>query len=131
MGVRFVRGFTLIELMVVLAILAIIMAVAIPAYQSQVRHSRRTEALQGLSNCELQQERWRADHPQFGTDVEVPCPAPSAYYTVALSNRTATTFTYTATATGDQTKDTQDGKACSSLTIDQNRTKGANVECWK
>ena len=131
MGVRFAHGFTLIELMVVLAILAIIMAVAIPAYSSQVRHSRRTEALQALSNCELQQERWRADHPEYGTTAQVACPAPSTHYTIALSNRTATTFTYTATAVGAQQQDTQDGKDCKSLTINQDRTKGANVECWK
>ena len=127
MGVRFVRGFTLIELMIVLAILAIIMAVAVPAYQSQVRHSRRSEAMQLLSGCALQQERFRADNPQYGN---IACASTTTNYTIAISNVTATTFTYTATAQGDQTHDQQEGTSCTPLTINQARTKTPAV-CWK
>lgn len=128
------RGFTLIELMVVLAIMAILVAVALPAYNSQVRHSRRTEALQVLQDCALRQERYRADNPTYGTAVQAGCQtAPSTYYTFTVTGNTATAFSAIATviATTDQARDKQEGVACSPLSLNQARAKGPNPVCWK
>lgn len=68
---RQIKGFTLIELMVVVAIVAIIAAIAIPSYQSQVRKSRRADATSNLGDIQLRQERWRAERATYGTLVEL------------------------------------------------------------
>jgi len=59
------KGFTLIELMIVIAIVAIIAAIAIPAYGEQVRKSRRAEASRFVGDMQLSLERWRAENPSY------------------------------------------------------------------
>ena len=61
------RGFTLIELMITVAVVAILAAIALPSYQEQVRKSRRSEAISTLGELQLRQERWRANNPSYGT----------------------------------------------------------------
>lgn len=66
---RRIRGFTLIELMVVIAVVAILAAIAIPAFTQQIRKSRRAEAMHGLSELQLKQERWRASNATYAADM--------------------------------------------------------------
>jgi type IV pilus assembly protein PilE len=104
------NGFTLIELMVVAAIVGIIAAVAIPSYKDQVRKSRRADAKAELMILAQEQAKHRVTNTSFdSTD-----PADLSYYTVTVA-ATATTFTITATAKGDQAKDT----GCTTLTVNQ------------
>ena len=51
-------GFTLIELMVVVAVASILVAIAVPTYQSQIRHSRRTDAKTALLDMAVRQEKY-------------------------------------------------------------------------
>jgi type IV pilus assembly protein PilE len=103
------KGFTLIELMVVLAVIAIIAAIALPSYTEQVRKSRRTDALRSMGEIQLSLERWRAENPCYGQSAVSPCPtftasgtyptAPvSDYYTIQFSSPAPTTTGYTITA---------------------------------
>jgi type IV pilus assembly protein PilE len=151
------RGFTLIELMIVVAVLAIIAAIALPSYLNQVRKSRRS-AIEGyMQQIALMEERYRADcwtySGSFGT---YSCPAASggvsgplgtnpyapttAYYTITFvsGQDTATTYKFQAVAasTGGQNKDrAYDGQDCSTLTYDFGVTTAGVVTkgpatCW-
>jgi type IV pilus assembly protein PilE len=53
-----VSGFTLIELMVVVLVAAILVGIAVPSYQSQVRHSRRTDAKTALMDAAVREEKY-------------------------------------------------------------------------
>jgi type IV pilus assembly protein PilE len=88
-------GFTLIELMIVVAIVAIIAAVALPSYFGSIRKSRRADAVAAVSQIQQAQERWRANNPAYTAtlgNLSVTTPTSSGYYALA-----------TATLTGNQT----------------------------
>lgn len=110
-------GFTLIELMITVAVVAILAMVALPSYFEQVRKSRRADAIAALNQIAQAQERWRANNPTYTTNLgstglKVANPS-SGYYTLAASAATATGYTATATAAGAQLKDTK----CATLTL--------------
>ena len=64
-----VLGMTLIELMVVLAILGILAAAIYPAYQQVIRKAHRSDAATGLYEISAAQERFRTDHGEYATDL--------------------------------------------------------------
>jgi type IV pilus assembly protein PilE len=62
-----VRGFTLLELMIVVLVIAILAAIALSGYQKQVRKSRRAEAKQALADLSLRQEKFRSNSTTYAT----------------------------------------------------------------
>jgi type IV pilus assembly protein PilE len=60
------RGFTLIEVMIVVAIIAIIAAVALPSYFDSVRKARRADAYNAITKAQQAQERFRANNSAYG-----------------------------------------------------------------
>ncbi len=135
-------GFTLIEVMIVVAIVAILASVAYPSYQEHIIKSRRTAA----ASCILEQvqfmERFfttnmRYDQTTAGTAVALPALSCmnelDNFYTIGFAaTPTASVYSIQAVPKGGQTKDTR----CMTLTIDQRGNKqksgsAANVaECW-
>jgi type IV pilus assembly protein PilE len=111
------RGFTLIELMVVIAIVGIIAAIALPSYRSAVYKSHRAEAHQVLNDIALRQEKYRSNNASYGTCNNVSgndstlttnCATYNStlnYYTIAVTGNTATGYAITATPKGDQAND--------------------------
>ena len=151
------RGFTVVELMVVVAIVAIIAAIALPSYQQSVRKSRRADAVLALQQIQIGQERLRAECTSYAAGLaaaRVCDPVTAAnnrllflnslangtgtsddgLYTLALSNVTATGYTATASAVAgtSQAADTGTGTNCTVLTLQvagQNLTR-TPAECW-
>jgi type IV pilus assembly protein PilE len=122
------KGFSLVELMIVIMIVGILVALALPSYKRYVRKANRGEAQQSLMNWANNQEIWRANDFDYASAAEIPLPT-HAKYTFTLPVTTATTYTLTATATGDQAKDEDKGSSCTVLTLDQSNAK-APGDCW-
>lgn len=118
------RGFTLIELMVVVVVLAILLAIGYPTYLDQVRKARRSDATAGLMETAQRLERCFTDSNSFNATG---CPSgtvtsPEGYYNIAIV-ATATTYTLTATPASGTTQ-AGDSK-CAKFTLDQTGTRGA------
>ena len=123
------RGFTLLELMIVVAIVAVLVALALPSYSRYIRKANRGEAQQILLNWANNQEIWRANDTDYATTGEISLPTHDKY-TFALPTRTATLYILTATAsTTDQLKDKERGNPCSPLALDQSNAK-TPADCW-
>lgn len=139
-----VSGFTLIELMITVAIVATLAMVALPAYNSQIRKSRRTDAKTALLDLAGREERLYSTTNAYSDTPSVlgygaanstfPMSVGSGYYQVSV-NANAGTFTLTATPIGSQVQDT----ACTQLIVDQTG-KQSSVDssgtdttstCWK
>jgi type IV pilus assembly protein PilE len=98
---RMQRGFTLIELMVTVAIVGILMAVAVPAYSDYVVRGRLSEAFTALGGAQPAAEQYWANNRKYdGFDSSVSFPAATAHFSYALSNASASTYTLTATGIG-------------------------------
>jgi type IV pilus assembly protein PilE len=121
------RGFTIIELMIVLVIVAILVALAYPSYIDYVRKARRGEAQQLLMNWSINQEIFRSNNPGYATTGELPPPT-NEHYIFDLPVRSATQFTLRATAQGDQVNDTAKGD-CTVLTLASTGAKSLPI-CW-
>lgn len=150
---RLQRGFTLIELMIAMVVLAILTAIALPQYSSYVQRARRADAKTALLELAARQERFFAVNNAYtnnaaslgyGAGATFPVSVSSgsnSYYTLAVPTVTAgsattlPTFVATATPTGAQQKDTQ----CytfqvNSLGVKTNLDSGgaviAGANCW-
>jgi len=82
------RGFSLIELMVVVAIAAILAAIAVPTYQGFVQKSRRASAMNAISAVVQAQERWRSNRNAYANSLEdlaLASTTPDGYYRITLA----------------------------------------------
>jgi type IV pilus assembly protein PilE len=101
------RGFTLVELMVALAVAATLAAVAYPTFADQLRKARRSDALMRLMQLQQAQERWRADHPSYGSmaDIGVPSSTPDDLYRLSIVSHDAHGYVAMAEAMSAQARD--------------------------
>lgn len=102
---RVEKGFTIIEIMIVVAIVAILGAIAIPGYTDYIRRARITEATSALGTMRLKMEQFFQDNRDYTNACTVPpgansvanLPAATVNFTFACPVRTLTTYTITAT----------------------------------
>jgi type IV pilus assembly protein PilE len=142
------RGFTLIELMVTVAIVTILATIAVTSYSSQVQKSRRTDARSALLDLAGREEKlFSTTNAYSGAPSDLgyaavgtpwPITVGSGYYTVSVAvpdpNQaavTATTYAITATPIGSQVADT----ACATLSVNQlgvqsSTGTGTAATCW-
>lgn len=106
-----VKGFTMIELLVVITILGLIAAVAVPSYNDYVKKTRRKDAQGDLVNLSNAMERYFTANNTYatatiGTGGIYPNASPidgnTKYYNLSISASNATSYTLTATPTGTQ-----------------------------
>ncbi|MEN8108375.1 MAG: type IV pilin protein [Pseudomonadota bacterium] len=132
---KMIRGFTLIELMIVIGILAIVITIGYPAYRDQVMKSRRAEGMGELLELADRMERFYSGNGTYagatlGPDADdvYETSTEKGNYTLGITAQTATLFTITADPTGPQDKD-----KCGMFTMTstgQKSAEGGN-KCWK
>lgn len=144
------KGFTLVELMVVLAIIGMLAAIAYPNYQDRVRKSRRADATGALTGFANAMERHFTERggycdvgagaavancgtATFDTGVSTIFPTPEGtknYYTLTISAVSPSSYTLSATPIGTQANN----DICGTLTLTNTGVRGTSsatvAECW-
>ncbi|MBO1519345.1 type IV pilin protein [Oceanisphaera pacifica] len=128
-----IRGFSLIELLIAMAIVAILALVAYPSLSHYLVKSKRMAAMQTLYALQLQQEKWRVTHASYASQTEASAHflPTHQHYVFTVSNASAHQYRLTASAkqTSAQYQDKAGNTACHTLSLDSNNTK-TPVECW-
>lgn len=127
------RGFTLVEILVVIAIIGILASIALPQYNEYTRTSHRVDAKSALTQAASAMERYYTERQSYvgatlgsGTSDVYKATSPDNYYTLALGNQTASTYTLTATPSGSQTSDT-----CGAFSLNQAGVRTPSTAgCW-
>lgn len=142
-----VAGFTLIELMIVIAIGTILITIAIPAYNSQIRKSRRTEAKTAILDLAAREERLLATQNNYSADAGTLGYGPAGtawpvsvgnYYSITVTVGAAPSATqvptFTATVTPSAGSPQLKDAACTSFIVTQTGAQSATgsntASCW-
>ncbi len=143
LNARRMRGFTLIELMITVAIVAILASIAYPSFREQVIRTNRTDGKDTLLRVASLEERWFTENNSYTSDTSKlgGTSSPEGYYAISVAigdvggsacNTGAHTknncFVLTATPNASQSDD-----ACANLTLDSFGRKdvsGTDNRCW-
>lgn len=146
------KGFTLMELMIAVAIIGILAAIALPQYQQYILKSKRVDAKNAIMKVGAEQEKYYLqnntyfDNTQFGTvnaakkwfkvNGSSEITSESGYYKLVITQDGTNTFaqSYVVTATPSTGSTQANDSKCTAFAMDgsgQQRATGSNVsECW-
>jgi type IV pilus assembly protein PilE len=126
------KGFTLVELMIVVAIISILASIAIPAYSDYVTRGKIAQAISELADARIKMEQFYQDNRTYSPGINAAslgiASGSKSYFTYALSSVGLTSYTITATGVGTI--------STYSYTINQSNTKtsatpwGNSSTCW-
>jgi len=132
-------GFTLIEVMIALAIIGIIAAIAVPSYSSYMIDARRTDAMAFLSEVAGEQQRYFTENNQYAADMQelgygsaATFASPEGHYVVSISNpggNGSYLLTAAPASGGKQASDSE----CLAFTISHTgarQSTGSDTDCW-
>ncbi len=91
------KGFTLLELLMVVAVVAVLASISIPAYNDYTIRGKLAEGMSALSDGRVKMEQFFQDNRTYAGG---PAPAATSTFTYAAGNLSATTYTITATGNG-------------------------------
>ncbi|MFN2328949.1 MAG: type IV pilin protein [Chromatocurvus sp.] len=136
------RGFSLLELVVVLCIVGILLGVALPTYQSSVIKSRRVDAMAALVEVAGRQEQWRFVSDRYSDDLRElgyeadPLVTPEGHYSISVGACPDATLAlcFALTATPLPTSPQAADERCGALTLDARGRRSATGtipgSCW-
>ena len=140
---RYVRGFTLVELMLVVAVAGILSGVAYPSFMGQLQKIRRADALVAVMQVQAAQERWRAGNTSYGTlaQISVGSTSSAGHYVLQVTAQSEHGYEVLASAQGVQAHDVpcrhlrlraEGGNLVqtSGSDADTNNAPTANHQCW-
>jgi type IV pilus assembly protein PilE len=131
---NYVRGITLIELMIVVVIVSILAVIAYPNYQEFTARAKRSEARAALLRLATNQERFYLNNNTFTTDLtqigfsNSPFTTETGYYIVAVTSATSSNFSATATYQHGGSE----ANRCLTFSIDGRgqKTSAPDTNCW-
>ncbi len=151
------QGFTLIEVMIVVVVVSILVAIALPSYQESIAKSKRAEAQAALLSLSAAMERGYTENNSYcdlggtggasscgaGTNdtgtpsvfsPTVPLDGGTAYYNLTISAATANSYTLTATRTGSMASDKCGNFTLTNVNVQGIASADSNIkisDCWR
>lgn len=135
---RSISGFSLIELMIALVVLAIIVGIAVPGYSSYMVEARRADAIAFLMELAGEQQRYFSEYNQYASTVkdlgypDDSVTSPEGHYSVSVSDASSN-LRYVLTATPVSDGKQADDSECMAFVISSTGAKsntGTNSDCW-
>ena len=135
MNKKKIQGMTLVELLIVVAIVAILASVALPSWNSQVQKARRADARNALLNVQLEQEKYRSNNGAYASalaDLGLGHYATGDYYDVSVVSNSSTAFLATA---APNTNGGQNNDSCGTFAVTQSGASedgdyATIASCW-